>query len=51
LTIHEGGDFIAAAFSAGCTGYVTKRRLSSDLVFAIRESMKGHTFVSNSMQS
>ena len=51
LTIHEGGDFIAAAFSAGGTGYVTKRRLSTDLVFAIRESMKGHTFVSNSMQS
>jgi DNA-binding NarL/FixJ family response regulator len=51
LTIHEGGDFIAAAFSAGGTGYVTKRRLSTDLVFAIRESMKGHIFVSNSMQS
>ena len=51
LTIHEGSDFIAAAFSAGGTGYVTKRRLSTDLVFAIRESMTGHTFVSNSMQS
>ena len=51
LTIHEGGDFIAAALSAGGTGYVTKRRLSTDLVFAIRESMKGHIFVSNSMQS
>ena len=51
LTIHEGCDFIAAAFSAGGTGYVTKRRLSTDLAFAIRESMKGHTFVSNSMQS
>jgi CheY-like chemotaxis protein len=25
LTIHEGGDFIAAAFSAGGTDYVTKR--------------------------
>jgi DNA-binding NarL/FixJ family response regulator len=51
LTIHEGGDFIAAAFSAGGSGYVTKRRLSTDLVFAIRESIKGHTFVSNSMQT
>ena len=46
LTIHEDRDFIAAAFSAGATGYVTKRRLSTDLVFAIQEAMKGHTFVS-----
>jgi DNA-binding NarL/FixJ family response regulator len=48
LTIHEDRDFIAAAFSAGATGYVTKRHLSTDLVFAIRQALKGHTFVSNS---
>jgi DNA-binding NarL/FixJ family response regulator len=47
LTIHEDRDFIAAAFSAGATGYVTKRRLSTDLVFAIQQALKGHTFVSN----
>lgn len=51
LTIHEDRDFIAAAFSAGATGYVTKRRLSTDLVFAIQEVMQGHTFVSNSIRS
>jgi DNA-binding NarL/FixJ family response regulator len=51
LTIHEDRDFIAAAFSAGATGYVTKRRLSIDLVFAIEEALKGHTFVSNSTRS
>ncbi len=51
LTIHEDRDFIAAAFSAGATGYVTKRRLSTDLVCAIQEAMKGHTFVSNSIRS
>jgi DNA-binding NarL/FixJ family response regulator len=51
LTIHEDQDFIAAAFSAGATGYVTKRRLSTDLVFAIQEALKGHTFVSNSISS
>jgi DNA-binding NarL/FixJ family response regulator len=51
LTIHEDRDFIAAAFSAGATGYVTKRRLSTDLVFAIQEALKGHTFVSNSTRS
>lgn len=51
LTIHEDRDFIAAAFSAGAAGYVTKRRLSTDLVFAIQEALKGHTFVSNSIRS
>ena len=51
LTIHEDRDFIAAAFSAGATGYVTKRRLSTDLVFAIQEALKGHTFVSDSIRN
>lgn len=51
LTIHEDRDFIAAAFSAGATGYVTKRRLSTDLVFAIQEALRGHTFVSNSIRT
>jgi len=51
LTIHEDRDFINAAFSAGATGYVTKRRLSNDLVFAIQEALKGRTFVSNAIRS
>jgi DNA-binding NarL/FixJ family response regulator len=51
LTIHEDRDFIAAAFSAGATGYVTKRRLSTDLVVAIQEALKGHTFVSDSIRT
>ena len=51
LTIHEDRDFIAAAFSAGATGYVTKRRLSTDLVPAIQEALKGRAFVSNSIRS
>ena len=51
LTIHEDRDFIAAAFSAGATGYVTKRRLSTDLVLAIQEALKGRAFVSNSIRS
>jgi DNA-binding NarL/FixJ family response regulator len=50
LTIHEDRDFIAAAFSAGATGYVTKRRLSTDLVLAIQEALKGRTFVSDSIR-
>jgi len=51
LTVHEDRDFIAAAFSAGAIGYVTKSRLSTDLVFAIQEAVKGNTFVSNSIRS
>ena len=51
LTIHEDRDFTAAAFSAGATGYVTKRRLSTDLVLAIQEALKGRAFVSNSIRS
>jgi DNA-binding NarL/FixJ family response regulator len=51
LTVHEDRDFIAAAFSAGAIGYVTKSRLSTDLVFAIQEAVKGKTFVSSSIRS
>jgi DNA-binding NarL/FixJ family response regulator len=46
LTIHEDRDFVAAALSAGALGYVTKARLSTDLIPAILEAMQGHTFVS-----
>jgi DNA-binding NarL/FixJ family response regulator len=51
VTVHEDRDFIAAAFSAGATAYVTKPRLSTDLVFAIQEALKGNAFVSSSMRS
>ena len=46
LTIHDDPDFIAAAFSAGALGYVTKNRLSDDLAPAIHEVLSGHIFVS-----
>ena len=46
LTIHEDHDYVAAAFSYGAVGYVTKGQLSNDLVPAILEAMQGHTFVS-----
>jgi DNA-binding NarL/FixJ family response regulator len=49
LTIHADPDFIAAAFSAGASGYVTKNRLSPDLVLAIREALLGNTFISQSV--
>jgi DNA-binding NarL/FixJ family response regulator len=49
LTICEQPDYISAAFSAGASGYVTKRRLASDLATAIREVFLGNTFLSPSL--
>lgn len=49
LTIHESDEYVSAAFSAGATGYVTKRRLASDLLPAIREVSRGNVFVSPSL--
>jgi DNA-binding NarL/FixJ family response regulator len=49
LTIHEQSDYVSAAFAAGATGYVTKRHVGSDLVSAIREVFRGHTFISPSL--
>jgi DNA-binding NarL/FixJ family response regulator len=46
LTIHEDHDYVAAAFSYGAVGYVTKARISNDLVPAILKAIQGHTFVS-----
>jgi len=50
LTIHEEPEYIAAAFSAGAWGYVTKRQLASDLPLAIREVFGGRNFLSPSLQ-
>jgi DNA-binding NarL/FixJ family response regulator len=50
LSIHEQSEYISAAFSAGASGYVTKRRLSSDLALAVREVNRGHTFLSPSLR-
>ena len=47
LTIHEDQDYVAAAFAAGALGYVVKTRLSTDLVPAILEAIRGHSFVSS----
>ncbi len=47
LTIHEDQDYVAAAFAAGGIGYVVKARLATDLVPAILEAIRGHSFVSS----
>ena len=50
LTIHEEPEYISAAFLAGASGYVTKRRLASDLAHAIREVFNGRTFLSPTLR-
>jgi DNA-binding NarL/FixJ family response regulator len=49
LSIYDSPDFLDAAFSAGASGYVTKARLSTDLIPAIHEAMLGRIFVSGSL--
>lgn len=46
LTIYEDQDFIQAALRVGAAGYVFKRRISSDLSFAVSEALAGRTFIS-----
>ena len=47
LTVHEDQDYVDAAFDAGASAYVTKSRLTTDLVPAIREAWHGGTYVSH----
>ena len=49
LTIHESDEYISAAFSAGASGYVTKRKIASDLAYGIREVSQGNLFISPSL--
>ena len=46
LAIHQDLDFIKACFAAGALGYVTKPRMSTDLLFAIEEALVGNRFIS-----
>lgn len=48
LTMHQDSYFVAAAMSLGASGYVTKTLMSSDLIYAIEDAMKGNTFISGS---
>jgi DNA-binding NarL/FixJ family response regulator len=46
LTMQEDDDFVRAAVSAGALGYVLKRRISIDLMPAIRNVLQSHAFAS-----
>lgn len=50
LTICEQDEYVSAAFSAGASGYVTKRQIGTDLVRAIHQVMLGNTFLSPSLK-
>jgi DNA-binding NarL/FixJ family response regulator len=50
LTIQENEEYVSAAFAAGASGYVTKRRILSDLAHAIREIAEGRTFLSPTLR-
>ena len=45
LTVSQDEDYISAAIAAGAAGYVTKARMQSDLVLALREALAGRFFV------
>ena len=46
LTLHEDREFVAAAFSAGASGYVLKSKMATDLVPAIRAALQGCRYIS-----
>jgi DNA-binding NarL/FixJ family response regulator len=48
LTMHQDSYFVDAAMSLGASGYVTKTLMSSDLVFAIEDALRGNVFISGS---
>jgi DNA-binding NarL/FixJ family response regulator len=45
LTMHPDVDYAASAFKAGASGYVLKHSAPDELVTAIREGLKGRTYV------
>ena len=51
LTVHDDEDYVAAAFSAGASAYVTKANLTTDLIPAIHKALEGGTFVSTAASS
>ena len=46
LTVHADPDFVQAALKTGALAFVSKSRITTDLVIAIEEALKGRIFVS-----
>jgi DNA-binding NarL/FixJ family response regulator len=45
LTMHSDPTYAAEALEAGCCGYVLKHAAAAELVIAIREALRGRTYV------
>jgi len=45
LTMHSQVSYAAGAFEAGASGFVVKHSAPQELVTAIRETMRGHTYI------
>jgi DNA-binding NarL/FixJ family response regulator len=50
LTVHEDQDFVDAAFAVGASGYVAKADVTTDIVSAISEVLKGLKYLSKSIK-
>ena len=46
LTMHAEERFVRAAFHVGCAAYVVKQGLGAELPFALKEVMRGGTYLS-----
>ena len=49
LTMHEDGGYLQKALSLGAMGYVLKRALDQDLLYAIRSVLRGEIYVQPAM--
>jgi DNA-binding NarL/FixJ family response regulator len=50
LTVHKDVHFLEACIAEGALGYVTKARLSLDLLPALESALSGHFFISTDIQ-
>ena len=50
LTVHDEPQFVAEAIKIGASGYVIKRSANLDLVPAVREVLRGGSFISAAVQ-
>ncbi|MBS1857168.1 MAG: response regulator transcription factor [Acidobacteria bacterium] len=45
LTMHADIDYVKEAFRAGASGYILKRSVASEMIFAIEEVLRGKTYL------
>jgi DNA-binding NarL/FixJ family response regulator len=50
VTMHADAEYVRAAFRAGGAGYLVKRCAGAELVTAVRQVLRGQTYVSSRVQ-